>query len=303
MSNIALILFCLLLGSLLRRIPAFPSETYRGLNAFVIYISLPAITLRYVPQMQFDRSSFLPLGLGILLLLGAYLFFQILHRFFSWDRGTLGCLILVCGMGNISFLGFPVVEAFYGARGLEVAILIDQGTFLSLAGPGVILASLYAGRHPKPKLILKKLLSFPPMLAFIAAMLLWQQSFPPEILQMLEKLGATMTPLSLVSIGLQTEWKLKALDSKAFFGGLLYKLLLAPAFIFFVFEPLANRHPLTYSVSVLEAAMPPMITASIIATEHGLNPKLANSLAGLGILFAIPSLIFYLFLLGASFSG
>jgi predicted permease len=45
-----------------------------------------------------------------------------------------GCLILTAGLGNTSFLGFPIIEALYGQEGMKTAILVDQpGTFVVLS--------------------------------------------------------------------------------------------------------------------------------------------------------------------------
>ncbi|MFM2282917.1 MAG: hypothetical protein RL222_421, partial [Bacteroidota bacterium] len=50
---------------------------------------------------------------------------------------------------------------------------------------------------------------------------------------------------------------------------------------------------------IIECAMPPMITSSILATEYGLNEKLANALPTLGILLSVPSLLFWRWWLSA----
>jgi predicted permease len=43
-------------------------------------------------------------------------------------------LILTAGLGNTSFLGFPIIEALYGQEGMKTAILVDQpGTFVVLS--------------------------------------------------------------------------------------------------------------------------------------------------------------------------
>jgi predicted permease len=55
-----------------------------------------------------------------------------------------GCLILTAGLGNTSFLGFPIIEALYGQEGMKTAILVDQpGTFVVLSTLGIIVATMY----------------------------------------------------------------------------------------------------------------------------------------------------------------
>ena len=42
-----------------------------------------------------------------------------------------------------------------------------------------------------------------------------------------------------------------------------------------------------FAVTVLQCAMAPMITAGILAEQHGLNPPLANTIVGVGILLSL----------------
>lgn len=283
MSNFLLILSCLGLGAVLRARALFPREAHLSLNAFIIYISLPALTLRVVPALTIHPAMLLPFTAGVLIFGLAGLFFKLMARYFSLDRATEGCLVLVCGLGNTSFVGFPVIEALYGAEGLQVAILVDQGTFLTLAVGGVLVALRYSGEEVKVGLMLRKVLYFPPFLAFGLA-LLWMPWGVPDILKpVLDKLAATLTPLALVSVGLQLRFDLSAFRGRDFGLGLGYKLFMAPAFIGALAWLWLDTQSLLFRVTVLEAAMAPMVTASILASQSRLNPPLANLLVGLGI--------------------
>jgi predicted permease len=51
-----------------------------------------------------------------------------------------------------------------------------------------------------------------------------------------------------------------------------------------------NAKDLAAKVSVMEAAMAPMITGAIVATKYELNPRLANVLVGVGIPFSFITL-------------
>ena len=50
-------------------------------------------------------------------------------------------------------------------------------------------------------------------------------------------------------------------------------------------------------VTIFEAAMPPMITAAIIAAEHHLDAKLANLMVAIGLLISFASLTLWYWLL------
>lgn len=63
----------------------------------------------------------------------------------------------------------------------------------------------------------------------------------------------------------------------------VFKLVLAPALIFMLFAGLLGAEGQTMQVTVFEAAMPPMIGASIVAMDHELDPPLLTLMIGVGI--------------------
>jgi hypothetical protein len=62
--------------------------------------------------------------------------------------------------------------------------------------------------------------------------------------------------------------------------------LLAPA-LCYLLARLSGVSGLVLVVGVLLAAMPPMISAAILADQYGLEPPLANAVLGLGILISL----------------
>lgn len=284
MSNFILLILCLLLGILLRRISTFPKDAHLGLNGFIIYIALPAIALSKIPEIAFGWAILFPFISGWLVLLLSLLFFKSLNLVWKLDQKTLGCLILTCGLSNTSFVGFPIVEAMYGSEALSIAVLVDQGAFLALAIGGVSIAMIYSEGQVNGSVIVKRLISFPPFLAFVLALLMIPLGgFPAEVKEVLDKLGGTLTPLALVSVGLQLKVERKSLRMSTLGIGLGFKLVIAPLMIYLLYSALLGQKSVLTIISVIESAMAPMITASILATQYQLNPPLANLLAGLGI--------------------
>jgi predicted permease len=47
-------------------------------------------------------------------------------RAMGLPRATTGCVILVGGLANTSFIGIPMIEAFYGPEWMSVGIVVDQ---------------------------------------------------------------------------------------------------------------------------------------------------------------------------------
>ncbi|WP_345160586.1 AEC family transporter [Pontibacter saemangeumensis] len=286
MSSLILLFGCLALGILLQRVRDFPHNSPLVLNQFIIYISLPALALYYIPDIKLDSTVLLPVGVGWICFAASALFFWSLGKMFGWSRKLVGCLILTAGLGNTSFIGFPVIEALYGAEGLKTAILVDQpGTFVVLSTLGIALAAVFSKGQPDVKVITKKILFFPPFLMFILAVLLnvLHLSFPDMLKDVFQRLGSTVTPLALVSVGMQLRIERRSKHWRFLALGLLFQLVLAPLLIYLLYVQMLGVKGELAQITVMEAAMAPMITGSIVAASYGLKPRLANMMVGFGI--------------------
>jgi predicted permease len=109
--------------------------------------------------------------------------------------------------------------------------------------------------------------------------------WPATIEPVLDRIGATLVPLALFSVGLQFRVRFEAGQMVPIALGLSWKLFLAPVIVFFVGTFLQISPPIL-TVAVLESAMAPMISAAILAEQHHLEPSLANTLLGLGIVLS-----------------
>lgn len=291
MTNIILLAICLLAGLGLRKTGRFPATTPAALNGFIIYISLPALTILHIHSLKIDLSLLLTAGMAWLLFGVAWLIFGSAGKLFKLDRETTGALILVAGLGNTSFVGLPMIETYYGKEFLGVGIIADQlGSFLALSTVGILAATLYSSGDVTPRQMARKVLMFPPFQALILALLLRPVSFPEWSTEILQKLGSTLTPLALVSVGFQLQFGGIRQVARPLAAGLGYKLLLGPALIFLLYSTVLGATGSVVQVTIFEAAMPPMITAGIIAIDHDLRPQLVGILVGIGIPLAFISL-------------
>ncbi|ESU26326.1 Membrane transport protein [Flavobacterium limnosediminis JC2902] len=300
MENILLIFVCMLLGFLVKKSAAFPPLSYKTLNQFVIYISLPAVALYYIPKLEISSKLLFPLGIAWLGFALSYLFFTGFGKLFGWSKKLTGCLIITAGLGNTSFVGFPVIEAVYGKQGLETAVIVDQpGSFVVVSTLAILVATMYSRGTASSSMILKKILFFPPFIAFAISCVLnvLQLDFPEMLQSVFQRLGSTVTPIALVSVGMQLEFGSKSKHWKFLTLGLFFKLFLTPAFFYLLYVMLLGGTGLEVQVSILEAAMAPMITGVIVASNYGLKPKLSSMMIGFGIPISFITLIFWYFLL------
>lgn len=210
---------------------------------------------------------------------------------------------IASGYSNTSFIGFPLIAAFYGEELLSIAIICDQTMFLLLSTLGIITALKGGSKSGKVsgKFILKRLFTFPPFLGCIGALVISQFTNLDFAESLFDKLASTVAPLALFSVGLQLKFNgWKKLMSQISMS-MLYKLLIAPLLVFgaaLVFGIKGN----VAKISILETAMPTLISSSIIAEQFRLNTKLTNLIIGISIIFGLLTTVIWYFVVEQFFN-
>ncbi|MDG4476645.1 AEC family transporter [Thiovibrio frasassiensis] len=291
MENFILTISFLLMGMGLRRLPNFPKETPQVLNLFAITLSLPALILLKVPQLAFSTDILVPVLMPWAMLTISALMILLLAKRFSWEKEVVGVLLLLIPLGNTSFFGIPMVQAFFGDTGIPYAVLYDQlGSFVALATYGTIVLAFYgSGGKPTPTSVLTRVISFPPFIALLLALACRGILFPQPLLTLLNALATTLVPVVMVAIGFQLTLRLTPDTLKPLGIGLVIKLAVAPLLALLLCRIL-GLNTLAAQVAIFEAGMPPMVSAGALAIMAGLSPKLTAALIGLGIIFSFLTL-------------
>ncbi|MBU1052282.1 MAG: AEC family transporter [Proteobacteria bacterium] len=292
MENFIVIITYLLIGMALRRIPVFPADTGNVLNLFVIYISLPALVLLNIPELIFSKALLVPalMPWGTLLLSCVAVILS--SKIFKWDRPTTGCLLLLIPLGNTSFLGIPMVKAFFGDQGVPYAVLYDQlGSFPALVTYGSLILALYGTQGIKPTTIsvLKKVITFPPFIALVIAFAFRPFSYPPILVNLLKVLSSTLVPVVMIAVGFQLVLRLNKKITSQLGIGLFLKLILIPIAALLICK-IGGLEGKAVQVSIFEAGMPPMVSAGALAILADLSPALTAALVGIGIIVSFATL-------------
>lgn len=287
----ALILAMLALGYAFQRLRVLPDNAAQTLNLVVLYVCLPAAVLRYAPRLHLEPALF---GVAVVpwaLLLATVVLVTLLARWLRLRDDERAVLLLTVALGNTSFLGYPLTRALIGEHALPYAVIYDQfGAFLILSTFGLWVLARYGGdRTPTAREVLARILRFPPIWALVLGFTVMPAEPPTWIAGGLQRLSEALLPLAMLTIGLSVKLALPRDELKPLAAGLLLKLALLPALALPLVR-LLGLHGEMARTTVLESAMPSMVTAGALAIAHGLAPRLAAAMVGYGVLLSLATL-------------
>ena len=287
----ALVLAMLALGYLFQRLRVLPADAARTLNLVVLYVCLPAAVLRYAPRLQLEPALVAVAAVPWLLLLATLPLVGGIARLLRFRDEERAVLLLTVSLGNTSFLGYPLTRALIGEHALPYAVVYDQfGAFLMLSTFGLWVLARFGGESaPSTGEMLRRVARFPPLWALLLGISVMPAAPPAWVAIGLQRLADALLPLAMLTIGLSVRLALPRDELAPLATGLLLKLAMLPA-LAALLVPLLGLHGDMARVTVLESAMPPMVTAGALAIAHGLAPRLAAAMVGYGVLLSLLTL-------------
>lgn len=289
-----LVLGMLALGYALQRMSALPANTAQRLNQVVLYLCLPAAILRHVPGLEWAPALLGVVAMPWLMLAVTVPAVALAARALRLREDARAALLLTVALGNTSFLGYPLTRALIGEHALPYAVIYDQfGSFLIMSTFGLWVLARYGhggeGVRPGAREMARRILRFPPLWALVLGLTAMPAQPPAWIDHLLRVLSDALLPLAVLAVGLSVRLALPREELRPLAVGLALKLLALPV-LAWVLTPALGLHGDIARTVVLEAAMPPMITAASLAIAHGLAPRLAAAMVGYGLLLSLATL-------------
>lgn len=279
----------IIIGFVFKRAGIITEEYGKNMTKVILNITLPALILKTVTQIDIDMSlSALPLvGIGIapLMLLPAWLVFKGMA---PTDKGVA----LMCSAGfNIGLFGFPIIEGLMGAEGLKVAAMVDIGNAFILFVVTYAIGFNFSPRGQESRLtaglIIRLFLTSIPFVSYILglAINLAGISIPPIGIDILDVMGRANMALVLLSLGIMLDFNfdrshwaiiLKVIAIRYSAGILLAALI-------FFFSPL----PLAYRTTISLCLIMPIGMASVpFSVEFEYEPRIAVTITNLMIIMS-----------------
>lgn len=120
---------------------------------------------------------------------------------------------------------------------------------------------------------------------------------PNFVINTMENIGATLVPIAMIAIGMKLELKNLFYKFKLVSTAMIIKMLIVPIVVMVLFQIFYNLDDIWSKTTILEAAMPPMTMAVVLAIKGGLDERLAINALVLGVLASLFSVTgFYYFL-------
>lgn len=285
LPSLFLVFVLLAAGVLARRFERFPENGADVLNRFIIDVCLPATILRVVPNLRLHAGLFAlvltPWAMAAL----SYLLSHVFARWLGLTPKMRTLLFLTTALGNTSFLGFPLCSALLGEQSLPLAAVYDQlGSFLllSIVAP-IAIGNVTSGSRPTARSIAWKVMTFPPFIALVLALLPF--TMPSFVEPLLTAAATPLVPLAMFSVGMKLPLT-RPRGARVLALGLGLKLVVLPLIAFGILTAL-DVPPLVLQVAVLESAMPTMITAGAVLMAAGIAVELVAALVGWGLILSL----------------
>ena len=274
--NQILVLFLMMAaGYAAKKTKVLDQETIRGISMLILNVSLPALI---VSSMQFPFSremmnTSLQIALiSVLTYIGLIAFSYAYIKVIKMDTAKLDVTQFSLVFANVSFMGFPIISVLYGEQGVFYAALFNIPFQVLLVTLGVVFMTRHSDTG-SGKMNLRKALVSPGMVAIVVGFgfFVLPLTIPAPLLQSMQMMGSTTTPLSMLLIGgmLADVTFSSVFGDKDLYVLTFVRLFLLPAL---VFAPLK-----LLGVEGMLLVIPVIIIGMPVATLTGAFARLYNA--------------------------
>jgi malate permease and related proteins len=245
----------------------------RSLGRVVFYVFSPVLIFDLLIQNRLKMSE----AIGVISLTLCVVFIMGLI--------TLALGILITTMfANTGNYGLPLVSFAFGEQALSYAGIYFVTTTFLFYTLGVLIASL---GHMNFKDAVLGLLRVPTMYAVLLAIMInaWNIQIPAPIDRAVELAAGGTIPLMLILLGVELTRVQFSGSVRAMQLSVSLRLLIAPI-IALLFTVLFGIQGYAQQGSVIQASMPSMVSATVLATEYQLDSKLVTAIVFISTLLS-----------------
>lgn len=299
-QNILPIILLIALGYILQSKRYFADSFGGDISKFLINIGLPMSV--FVSLLKYiSKEELLALSRGLLFTIPCfvilYTFAFALAKIFNVPRGRRAIFINAIVNGNTVFIGFPLNLAFFGEEVLPYFLVYYLTSTISTWGIGATLISLddpTIDRAAGVKIQWRKLIPIPLIGMLVAIFCILVQIRPPAvILSTMGYIGSTVTPFSLIYIGIALARsglgtiRLERDALLVLFGKFLFAPLVMTAVILSLGKLIEPLPTLAMHSYIVQSSAPVFASLTILAHEAKSDEKFATGVITLSTLLFV----------------
>ena len=266
-GKMVVILFGVAAGFAANRLGYFTKETDRSLSRLILNITMPAMILATVmtgDELPPTETILSGLGVSAIFYGLGIAFMLVMPRLLGGTAGEKGVWGFSFLFPNLAFIGYPVITALLGKEALLFAvILVLPSNLLNyMVGPSLLGGGKFNWKSLLTPAVISAVISL--------AIALFRIETPALLREMLDLVGSSTVPLSLMVLGSL----LSGMQAKDVFSNprmwvvAVIRLAVMPLIILLILRPM-NLNELVLGVAVLETAMPVALNGTMLSMEYG----------------------------------
>jgi len=249
----------------------------RSLGRVVFYVFSPVLIFNLLLQNHLKlNEAFGVIVLTICIIAVMGLITYILGTFFKLERPAMTSILITSMFANTGNYGLPLVAFAFGEDALAYAGIFFVTTTLLFYTVGVLIASL---GHMSLKDAALGLLKIPTLYAVLLAVLMnaFGIQLPAPVARAVDLAAGGTIPLMLILLGVELTRVQLTGSVRAMQLSVVLRLLVAPMIALLLTALFGISGP-AWQGSVTEAAMPSMVSATVLATDYQLDSKLVTAI-------------------------
>jgi predicted permease len=257
----------------------------RSLGRVVFYVFSPVLIFNLLLQNHLklnEAIGVIVLTVCIVAIMGLLTYF--LGTLLKLERPVLTAILITTMFANTGNYGLPLVAFAFGEQALSYAGIFFVTTTLLFYTVGVLIASL---GQMSLKAALLGLFRIPTLYAVLLAILInaFGVQLPGPVARAVELAAGGTIPLMLVLLGVELSRVQLNGSARAMQLSVSLRLLVAPL-IALLLTGLFGISGYARQGSVTEAAMPSMVSATVLATEYQLDSRLVTAVVFISTLLS-----------------
>jgi len=290
-SNVAMMLFYMLIGFVLCRTRMMVVSHAKSMSALLLYVLNPAMLINSFLQLEYSREEFARIGkyFGFSLAI-QLMFFAILYLAFSRKYEDSRYRILTVGsvLGNVGYMGLPIVCMVFPDEPIVMAYSSINVMSMNLI---VFTLGVFLITNDKKFISVRSAILNPTTLAILVALPLYllDVSFPDPIQNSISLMGKMVTPMCMFILGMRlSAANLKEVFTRPFvYVTCLFKLIVFPCFAFMCIHFIPFLDDVFKGAIVVLAAVPAGAVIENLAELHECEQEFAANVVLLTTILSV----------------